>query len=963
MRKMMSAVMVALIAGSGAVRAEGLADKSGAGASGAGGVAPVKLRCENLVDPQGIDVEKPRMSWVMGGSDQCSVISNQNSEIGNSAICNLKSEITRGVTQVAYQVLVASSEKLLAEDKGDVWDTGKVESDKSIHVVYEGKPLVSRMRCCWKVKVWFSKLETGNSKLGESVWSESAFWTMGLLKDEDWKARWIGLAERPVDANKKVVKDGRLPARYLRKEFTVGKKISQATMYVCGLGYHELFINGKRVGDHVLDSILRDYSKQLPYVTHDVTGLLANGANVLGVALGNGRFWGPRFKKQFNYNPPCLRLQMEIVYDDHTIECIGSDNSWRITDRGPIRANNDFDGEDYDARMEIGNWNNSGCDTSAWRAAEIMNAPTGTLTSAALMEPMRVTGTIKPVKLSEPKPGTWVFDMGQNMVGRCRLSVTGVAGTTVKMHFAENVYTNGMIDFRNLRSAKCTDTYILKGGAEESYTPAFTYHGFRYVEVTGFPGKPTLDTLLGQVINTAMPFLGDFQCSDPTLTQILKNARWGIRGNYLSIPTDCPQRDERQGWQGDRAGAQLGEAYLFGNMPLYEKWMGDIRDSQLDDGRLSHVCPNYWAMYGDNVTWPACFVIVPGNIYRHYGDMRAIEQNYPQMERWINRLRQFVVKGIISKDSYGDWCCPPESKDLIHSKQEWRKTPKEVLATSYYYYVLTLMAEYAELQGKASDVQKYRAEAEEIKAAFNRDLYKPEGFYGNGSQTSQVLPLRFGLVPSDRRQAIFDYLANHIETKSGGSIGTGLIGGQWLMRTLSDNGRIDLAYRLATRREYPSWGYMIDNNATTIWELWNGNTANPAMNSGNHVMLLGDLVIWMFEYLGGIQSDLAQPGFKHIIMKPNIVGDLTFARAEHDSPYGLIKSDWKLDGKAFKWSITVPPNTTATVYVPAVEAATVTESGNAIEKAEGVKFLSAEKGKAAVYQVGAGNYSFESVWK
>ena len=743
------------------------------------------------------------------------------------------------------------------------------------------------------------------------------------------------------------------PACYLRTEFKASKKISKATAYICGLGYNKLFINGGRVGNHQIDSILRDYTKQAPYSIYNVTEYVKNGSNAIGVVLGNGRFF-PR------YGSIRVLLQLEMTYVDGSSETIISDDSWKTTDNGPIREHSDYKGEIYDGRMEMPRWSEVGFNESSWQKVVIAAAPKGKLTSSSLMQPMRITGTIKPVKLTEPEPGVWVFDMGQNMVGWCHLKVKGSAGTTIKLHYSENTYPDGMIDYRNLRGAKCTDYYICKGKGLESYRPSFTYHGFRYVEVTGLTQKPTLDMLLGEIVNTDMPFAGDFKCSDPTITQIFKNARWGIRGNYLSIPTDCPQRDERQGWQGDRGGEQLGEAYLFDNQLLYEKWMGDIRDSQRPDGNLSDVCPNYWAIYKTNVTWPACFVIVPGNIYRQNGDMRAIERNYPYMAKWIDHLRTFVKDGIIAKDNYGDWCVPPESKELIHSKQPWRKTPKEVMATTYYYHVLTRMAEYARLQGLGADVKKYQQEAEVIKNAFNQKLYNKElGYYGNGSQTSQILPLRFGMVPKDRENEIFDYLVNHIETKTGGAIGTGLIGGQWLMRTLSDNGRMDIAYRFATRREYPSWGYMIDNGATTIWELWNGNTANPAMNSGNHVMLLGDLIIWMFEYLGGIKSDLAEPGFKNIIMNPQIVGDLTYAQAEHNSPYGKILSHWKIDNNSFVWDITVPVNTTATVYVPGEN---ITEGGLPPAEAKGTTLKGHEKGRS-VLKVESGKYRFKSIVK
>jgi len=1051
------------------------------------------LRCEYLTNPLGIDETIPRLSWKLT-SDQ------------------------RNQKQTAYRLLVASGKEQLDKNRGDLWDTGKVKSNQSIHIEYQGKPLKSRMHCFWKAMVW--------DKNGKpSSWSKPNQWTMGLLKPSDWQAKWIGMAEKNeapagdnplknstwiwypkgnpaksapagncffrkkirIDTDSKIKKatltitadneyrvwlndssigrgsnfnsaqsyyikdklikgqniisvkavnagdspnpagmiaslaiaysDGKTetintdkqwrcarktgkdwrklsfddsiwtdsktaakfggkpwgkispkadritPARYFRTEFKAKKQISKATAYICGLGYNKLFINGNRIGNRQIDPILRDYSKQSPYSVYDVTEHVKKGSNAIGVILGNGRFYPSSLTvptKTGDYGLPRLLLQLEITYTDGSSGTIVSNNNWTATDNGPIRKHSDYNGETYDARMEMPGWNKAKFNESAWQKAVIVQSPKGKLTSSSLMQPMRITGTIKPVKLTEPKPGVWVFDLGQNIVGWCSLKIKAPAGTTVKMHFSENLYPDGMIDYRNLRAAKCTDYYICKGKGLESYRPSFTYHGFRYIEVTGLTQKPTLDTLLGEIVNTDMPFAGDFQCSDPTITQILKNARWGIRGNYLSIPTDCPQRDERQGWQGDRAAEQLGETFLFNNQLLYEKWMGDIRDSQRPDGNLSDVCPNYWPLYKTNVTWPACFVIVPGNIYRQNGDIRAIQRNYPYMAKWIDHLRTFVKDGIIEKDNYGDWCVPPESKELIHSKEPWRKTPKDVMATTYYYHILTRMADYAQLQGLKDDVKKYKTEAAQIKRAFNKKLYnKEQAFYGNGSQTSQILPLRFGMVPKNREKKIFDYIVNHIETKTGGAIGTGLIGGQWLMRSLSDNGRIDIAYRFATRREYPSWGYMIENGATTIWELWNGNTANPAMNSGNHVMLLGDLVIWMFEYLGGIQADITQPGFKHIVMNPQIIGDLTFASAKHDTPYGKIKSHWNIADGNFKWNITIPVNTTATVYIPAKQIKNITESGQNISDATGIKFLRMENNKA-VLSIDSGSYKFVS---
>ena len=473
------------------------------------------------------------------------------------------------------------------------------------------------------------------------------------------------------------------------------------------------------------------------------------------------------------------------------------------------------------------------------------------------------------------------------------------------------------------------------------------------------PQPPDEATFIAQVVHTDMPFAGDFDCSNQTINQILENARWGLRGNYLSIPTDCPQRDERQGWQGDRAAEQQGESFMFDNILLYEKWLDDIGDSQLDNGNLSDVCPAYWPLYRSNVTWPSAFLIIPANLYLMYGDKRMIERHYGEMVQWMSHLRTKKVDNILASDNYGDWCCPPENKYLIHSKQEWRKTPKELLATSYYYHNLNLMAQYAGILGNDNDVKAFNDEAKEILEAFNKKLYdKARGFYGNGSQTSQILPLYFDMVPHGRKQQIFDYLINHIETKTDNHIGTGLIGGQWLMRTLSDFGKADKAYRFATYKDYPSWGYMLENGATTIWELWNGNTANPAMNSGNHVMLLGDFMTWSYEYLAGIKADLNNPGFKHIIMKPLIVGDLKYVNANFKSVAGEIISNWKLEKNIFKWDIVIPAGSTATAYIPAQKAENITENGKLLKQSDGIEIVKTE-GDRVVVKIGSGKYQFK----
>jgi alpha-L-rhamnosidase len=751
-----------------------------------------------------------------------------------------------------------------------------------------------------------------------------------------------------------------LPARLLRHEFPVPGPVLRATVCVSGLGYSELYVNGRRVGDHVLDPVLMDYDKRVPYVTHDITGHLLVGRNAIGVMLGNGRYFAPRRTVPMetkHYGYPKLRLQARIELADGTVRTVQSDESWRITTEGPIRENNDYDGEIYDARMGLPGWAEPGFADGGWLAAEHVPAPTGRMT-AQMMPPMRVTETREPVALTEPKPGVWIYDLGQNMVGWCRLRVNGPRGTRVQLRHAETLNADGMLDTANLRSAQCRDVYILAGEGEEFYEPRFTYHGFRYVEVTGYPGTPVRTNLLGRVVHTDLPATGSFSSSNPLLNRIHENVRWGLRGNYLSIPMDCPQRDERQGWQGDRAAESRGETYLFENVTLYRKWLDDIRASQRDDGNLSDVCPPFWALYSPNVTWPSAYVLIPGTLAEQYDDRRAIAAHYPSMKRWMAFLETFVQDGIIDRDNYGDWCVPPEDPALIHSQDPARRTSPALLATSYYAHNLQLLAHYARLLELPEEAEQFEAQAETVREAFNRRFLDPEtALYDNGTQTSSVLPLAFGLAPEALRPAIFSNLVDNIATRTDHHIGTGLIGGQWLMRVLSEFGRADLAYRLASNRTYPSWGYMIDQGATTIWELWNGNTADPAMNSGNHVMLVGDLMIWCYEVLAGIQSDPAEPGFRHILMRPHPVEGLDFVQARYESVRGPIESHWRRVNGAFLWDVSIPPNCTATLSIPVPEDAAVTERGMAVTGAPGVRTGNVENNRLTVH-IGSGEYAF-----
>lgn len=795
--------------------------------------------------------------------------------------------------------------------------------------------------------------------------SEIAGWTQPAFDDHAWpavkKLGPVGMAPWGEIAGPE---NRRLPARMLRHEFTVGKKVKRATTYMSGLGLSELYLNGAKVGDEVLSPGLTEYPKTVFYVTHDVTGRVKRGRNCLGVWLGNGRYFAPRLGSPTStrtYGYPKLLLQLALEFSDGTTTNIVSDESWRLTTDGPIRANNEYDGEEYDARLEMPGWARAGFKDSAWQPARVVTAPGGRL-AAQMIEPIRGMETVRPISVKEVKPGVFIFDLGQNMVGWCRLKVQGPRGTQVSLRHAETLKPDGTLYLDNIRDAKVTDIYTLKDGGPETYEPHFTYHGFRYVEVMGYPGKPSLDAITGVVVHDAVPKTGDFACSNELLNRIHRNVYWGVRGNYRSIPTDCPQRDERQGWLGDRSAECRGESYLFNIAPLYAKWLRDMADAQKDSGSVPDVCPSYWPLYSDNVTWPSSTVIVPGMLYEQAGDRRSIETHYPSMKKWITYMSGFITNDLMPRDTYGDWCVPPENPKLIHSQDPARKTKGEILGATYFYHDLMLMTRYATMLGKADDARHFAALAARLKSAFNaKYLDAARGQYDNGAQTTSVLPLAFGMVPEEHRQKVFNHLVDKIQNETKGHIGTGLVGGQWLMRTLSDNGRLDLAYTIARQTNYPSWGYMISKGATTIWELWNGDTADPAMNSGNHVMLVGDLIIWFYEYLAGIKPDPEQPAFKHILMQPHPVGDLKATWAQYQSPHGLIRSDWRIVKSQFLWNVVVPPNTTATVRVPFKGNDVVQEGGAPAGQAKGVKLVGREAG-AVVYELGSGTYSFTAPW-
>jgi len=858
-------------------------------------ISVTNLQCEMLNNPEGIDVLQPRLSWQINAE-------------GND------------VKQTAYQIMVASTLENLNANKADLWDSGKVESNESVNVVYTGKSLKNKDEAYWKVKIWSNK--------GEIQSNELAHFSTGILNYTDWRSiRWIGYDRTsPGDS---LSLHSRLTARYFRKEIDLKKQIKSAKVYIMGLGLYELYINGGKIGDRVLSPVPTDYGKNVKYNVFDVTAQLKQGKNALGTILGNGRYFNMRqdtkpYKiKTFGF--PKMALQLDVEYTDGTNETFETDDTWKLNINGPIVSNNEYDGEEYDARKEMKGWNAVNFDDKSWINCRLVQEPGG-FYEAQMTPGMKVMGEVKPISIKKTPKGTYILDMGQNMAGWLKIKVKGNRGDKITMKFAESLQPDGSPYIANLRDAQTTDVYTLKGEGEEIWKPTFVYHGFRFVEISGYTTTPTLENFVGEIIYDEMKTTGTFESSDATMNQVFKNAYWGVRSNYKGMPVDCPQRNERQPWLADRATGAYGESFVFGNQTLYAKWLDDIKNAQTQDGCIPDVAPAYLRYYADNVTWPGTYITVADMLYNQFADEKVLEKHYPSMKKWMVYMeKNYLVNDLLTKDRSGDWCVPPESLELIHSKDPARNTSGEILSSAYYYHLLQLMKKFATIiKADKADIAHFDSVAGKMKNAFNAKYLNPEkNYYGNNTVTANVLPLAFGMVPENLEDKVFANIVHEVEVTYKGHISTGVIGTQFLMRTLSQFGRPDLSYKLASNTTYPSWGYMAKNGATTIWELWNGNTADPKMNSQNHVMLLGDLLIWYYENMAGIKSNPEKPGFEQIIMKPDFNAGLTFVNASYESIHGLIKSNWKKSKTNLVWKITIPANTTALVYLPTATASDV----------------------------------------
>lgn len=731
-------------------------------------------------------------------------------------------------------------------------------------------------------------------------------------------------------------------APIFRKEIVLDKPVLRARAYVSGLGYCELRINSRKVGHRVLDPAYTNFDRRCLYSAYDVTSHLHQGRNAVGAILGKG--WFP--------NTPRLLVQINVDYTDGTRASFVTDKSWKRSE-SPILMNSIYNGETYDAEREQPGWDAPGFDDSRWAAVTVVDSPTKRL-SAEEIQPIEVTDTLQFKSMKPVKDGAWVFDFGQNFSGWCRLQLAGPAGQQVKLRYAEVLYPDGTVNQENLRSAKATDTYILKGGGTEIYEPRFTYHGFRYVQVEGFPGHPEgWDVLEGRVVRTAFPEHGDFSCSNELINQIQHNSVWGFKTNFHSIPTDCPQRDERQGWMGDAGMTADAGCYNFDMGAAYSKFLQDIQDSQGADGRIPDTVPHVWGTDAGDPMWSAAYHFIAWSLYRHTGDKALLAKHYDGLKRYVEFVRSEAPGYIYTRNNYGDWV------GLV-------ETPKALISTGCYYLVSKLVSEMAAQLGKPEDQREYSALCEKIAAAFNQKFLNPEtGVYGNGSQYSYVWPLYLGIVPQASRKKAVDNLVHDIMVTHKGHLTTGFLGARYLFDVLCDEGHPDVAYTVVTQKEYPGYGYMIANGATTIWELWKLETG-PGMNSHNHPAF-GFISGWFYSHIAGIVPDWRYPGYERFDIKPYLMGDLKEARASVDTVRGPVRSHWKRDSSGVTLDVEVPANSRARIWVPGASAhsTVITESGrevwagNSFHPVPGLT-AAEDAGNWIKIDAGSGSYSFHS---
>ena len=886
------------------------------------GMTVASLGCEHGEHPTGVDVPQPRLSWVLQSSQ-------------------------RGDRQTAYQILAASSEASLNKDSGDLWDSGKMVSDETIQIPYAGKPLKSSQQVFWKVRAW-----DANDKV--SRWSSPATWTMGILSEADWQAKWIAA---PTNAQ----------SILLRREFTVKRGLRRAVVHVCGVGQYEFSANGKKAGDALLAPGWSQYNKTCLYDTLDLTAQLHRGQNAVGIILGNGMYHIAADKVRYvkftqSFGPLRAIAQIQLDYDDGTSDVIGTDATWQ-TGPSPITFNNIFAGEDYDARLEQKGWDAPGFDASQWQPAVVTVGPGGVLRGQSVTAPpIRASDAFQPVTTRELRPGLVVYDLGQNASMMVRLAVKGPAGSSVRVIPSELLKPDGTVDRTSATEQGVRPAwwqYMLKGEGTENYFPKFFYQGCRYLQVEIHPATdngplPKIKQIEGVVVHSSSKPVGEFTCSNTLFNRIYQLVRWAQRSNMQSLMTDCPAR-ERLGWleQDHLNGPAL--RYNFDLSQLFRKSVNDMADSQLENGFVPNIAPEYFVAGSRSLNngmrnspeWGGSFIMVPWQQYQFTGDTGLLRTHYDAMKRYVAFLGSTATNHIVPT-GLGDWCD-------IGPKPSWNSqlTTPQFTATAFYQHYTWVLARAADVLGKPDEARQFDEQAEAIRAAFNKKFYHPDTHqYEGGSQTANSLAVVMNLVEPANRAAVIDNIVADVRAKG---LTSGEIGYAYLLRALAESGHSDVIYAMNNQSDKPGYGYQLKMGATALTEKWDASISG-GYGSQNHFML-GQINEWFFHDLVGIAGDDSEPGFRKIVIHPAVVGELTRVKGKYDSVHGPITTEWKRDAKSFVLDLSIPPNTAATVFVPAGSVDGVREGGVAAAKSPGVKFIRQENG-CVVFEITSGKYQF-----
>lgn len=886
----------------------------------AGQVQLQNLQTENLINPIGLDVLQPRFSWQLV-SDK------------------------RSVLQTAYELKVTSE---FAKGK-TIWSTGKITSDQSIYITYGGPDLSPGKRYYWQVRVW-------DNSDKPSAWSTSAFFQMGLLQTWDWKATWIvpGFEEDSLRASP-----------LFRKEFSSAKKIKSATTYITAHGLYEAQINGKRVGDAYLTPGWTSYNKRLQYQTYDVTNLLKAGGNAIGVTLGNGWYRGYLAweNNRNSYGKDiALLFQLDITYTDGTTTSIVSDETWKSS-IGAIRYSEIYNGETIDARLEKSGWTTAGYNDKDWSSAKATNFSKEVLL-ATYNEPVKKQETFQPRRIFRTPNGEQVIDFGQNLVGWVMLKVKGKPGDKITVSHAEVLDRQGNFYIDNLRAAKAQSIYILNGNGEEMFEPHFTWYGFRYIKVEGYPGELKAENFTAVALYSDMKKAGSFTSSNTLINQLQHNIEWGLRGNFLDIPTDCPQRDERLGWTGDAQVFFRTASFIRDAKNFFAKWMKDAAADQLPDGRIPHTVPNVLGPNWSGATgWADAGTIIPWGMYMVYGDKKILEEQYPSMKAWVEYMRSQSANDLWNSGyHFGDWLFYSLGDDTDGSSAI---TNKYFIAQCFYAHSTQLLINAAKTLGKREDEVKYADLLKKIKDAFMKEYMTPNGATMSNTQTSYVLALQFDMLPENLGKQAADRLVENIRRYKN-HLTTGFLGTPYLCHVLSRFGYTDVAYQLLLQDTYPSWLYPVKMGATTIWERWDGikpdgSFQTPGMNSFNHYAY-GAIGDWMYRVMVGLDTEEDGIAYKKIRIKPHIGGGFGHASASYQTLYGKLSSGWKFENEKLIIDAEIPANTTATIYIPAKSVEAVMENGNALSASKDIQ-VAGQTSEYIMLKIGSGKYKFSIPWK